>query len=67
MCDKARETEAYSQSTKRSRLLADEPMGTAAMSLATEHHTVYELKRQREYHIEQIVKIQHAIDALNKI
>lgn len=58
MCEKCRDAH-------HSNLMADS--GAANEIQPRESHTVYELKRQREYHIEQIVKITQAIDALNKI
>jgi hypothetical protein len=38
-----------------------------AMVQPIESHMVYELKQKREYHIQELVKIQKAIDAVNQV
>lgn len=58
MCDKQTESHQTYKATAQ---------GGANLYSPPESHMVYELKQKREYHIQQLVLIQAAIDALNRL
>lgn len=68
MCDQDKSNPV--KEARTANRIMDETFGVVGAykkSSTIEDHTVYELKQQREYHIQQIVKIHAVIDALNRI
>ena len=48
--------------------LKSPPYQETAQTISTrDNHMIYELKQKREYHIQQLVNIQKAIDAVSTV